>query len=271
MSTYFGNAAFAAQAGMHGISGGIMSEIEGGKFISGLASGAVSSLVGSAISSTGNIKMKGGGLFKDSPYFAATMYASGGLSGGLSSSIAGGNFWSGMRQGVITTGLNHLMHMAVPKDQDPPADKVNSRKGGQKEYGDFSIEKLLLDIEKNAQNSGYNHFVDWFKNNDFAGGLGGFKIWGGGYEDSGSGHNIQGKHKSIDASDMIGINGAGAKTDRGILGLFQYFSTAFGLWTNNQNKPIIIRQNNDTIFVKSKNPMGITSPGYILKKDKNEK
>ena len=36
------------------------------------------------------------------------MLASGGLSGGLSSSIAGGKFVDGFRQGIITTGLNHL-------------------------------------------------------------------------------------------------------------------------------------------------------------------
>ena len=38
------------------------------------------------------------------------MIAAGGLSGGLSSSIAGGNFWDGVRQGLITSGLNHAMH-----------------------------------------------------------------------------------------------------------------------------------------------------------------
>ena len=32
------------------------------------------------------------------------------MSGGLSSSIAGGNFWAGVRQGLITSGLNHLAH-----------------------------------------------------------------------------------------------------------------------------------------------------------------
>ena len=36
--------------------------------------------------------------------------ASGGLSGGISASIAGGNFWAGVRQGLITSGLNHVAH-----------------------------------------------------------------------------------------------------------------------------------------------------------------
>ncbi len=43
--------------------------------------------------------------------YKATMIASGGLSGGISSSIAGGNFWKGVQQGVITSGLNHLAHL----------------------------------------------------------------------------------------------------------------------------------------------------------------
>ncbi|WP_353119083.1 hypothetical protein [Myroides odoratus] len=41
------------------------------------------------------------------------MIAGGGLSGGISSTIAGGDFWQGMRQGLITSGLNHVMHMGV--------------------------------------------------------------------------------------------------------------------------------------------------------------
>ena len=35
---------------------------------------------------------------------------SGGLSGGVGSSIAGGNFWDGARNGMISAGLNHGFH-----------------------------------------------------------------------------------------------------------------------------------------------------------------
>ena len=38
------------------------------------------------------------------------MIASGGVSGGISSMIAGGNFMDGFRQGLITSGLNHMAH-----------------------------------------------------------------------------------------------------------------------------------------------------------------
>jgi hypothetical protein len=48
--------------------------------------------------------------FGNSSAFKAVMIASGGLSGGLSSAIAGGDFWKGVREGLITSGLNHAMH-----------------------------------------------------------------------------------------------------------------------------------------------------------------
>ncbi|MGG5506200.1 MULTISPECIES: hypothetical protein [unclassified Myroides] len=45
------------------------------------------------------------------------MIAGGGLSGGISSTIAGGDFWHGMRQGLIVSGLNHVMHMVLEVDK----------------------------------------------------------------------------------------------------------------------------------------------------------
>lgn len=42
--------------------------------------------------------------------FKAIQISSGGISGGISSTIAGGNFWKGVKQGLITTGINHLAH-----------------------------------------------------------------------------------------------------------------------------------------------------------------
>ena len=49
--------------------------------------------------------------------FKAIMLTSAGLSGGISSTIAGGNFWAGVRQGIITAGLNHLgIYLATPKE-----------------------------------------------------------------------------------------------------------------------------------------------------------
>lgn len=42
--------------------------------------------------------------------FKAIMLTSGGLTGGLSSTIAGGKFIDGLKQGLITSGLDHLAH-----------------------------------------------------------------------------------------------------------------------------------------------------------------
>jgi hypothetical protein len=41
------------------------------------------------------------------------MVGVGGLTGGLGSVIGGGSFWSGVRQGIITSGLNHVLHQGV--------------------------------------------------------------------------------------------------------------------------------------------------------------
>lgn len=57
------------------------------------------------------------------------MIASGGLSGGISSSIAGGNFWSGVRQGLITSGLNHAAHLASSFSLGPGDPPEKSKKG----------------------------------------------------------------------------------------------------------------------------------------------
>ncbi|WP_223598281.1 RHS repeat-associated core domain-containing protein [Chryseobacterium sp. GVT01B] len=113
-----GKAAF--QAGMHALSGGAMSEIGGGKFISGFMSGAISSVVSSGVQALGEsgykFSVEGNSISISSfgsrnvGLLKALMLASGGLSGGLSSSIAGGNFWDGLKQGLLTSGLNHLAH-----------------------------------------------------------------------------------------------------------------------------------------------------------------
>lgn len=104
----------AFQAGMHGLMGGIINAMNDGNFFSGFASGMVSSLVSSGVSSLGRT---GGSTnaFGRSAAYKATMIAAGGLSGGLSSAIAGGDFWVGVRQGIITAGLNHLAHSAAQK------------------------------------------------------------------------------------------------------------------------------------------------------------
>ncbi|NLN34261.1 MAG: hypothetical protein GX159_11800 [Flavobacteriaceae bacterium] len=68
-----------------------MNSIDGGDFGSGLAAGAVSSLISSGMQISG---ISGGQLnkFGQSDWYNAATIAAGGLSGGLSSWIAGGKF-----------------------------------------------------------------------------------------------------------------------------------------------------------------------------------
>lgn len=118
----------AFQAGAHAVSGGIMSAIDGGKFLGGFASGAISSLAGSGIQ----------GLSIDSEAISdALTVVSGGITGGISSTIAGGDFWQGMRHGLITNGLNHTLHKFTThifdNGDDPPKYKIiKHRKKGEK-------------------------------------------------------------------------------------------------------------------------------------------
>ncbi|MDR0223663.1 MAG: hypothetical protein LBI32_01215 [Myroides odoratus] len=130
LSSTLGNSAFLVQAGMHGVSSGLMSEIDGGTFISGFASGAIASLITYGIGQLGPQVDAETGLIKEgvlkSSETTALMIAGGGLSGGISSTIAGGNFWKGMQQGLIVSGLNHTMHSGFDKLQQN-VDKDNRR------------------------------------------------------------------------------------------------------------------------------------------------
>ena len=113
---------FLFQAGAHGVSGGVFAELGGGDFGSGFLSGMVSSFISSGIKGLG-IKAGIGGKelngFGESSYFDAAMIASGGLSGGISASIAGGDFWDGARQGLIVAGLNHVAHAGLRNNTNP--------------------------------------------------------------------------------------------------------------------------------------------------------
>jgi uncharacterized FlaG/YvyC family protein len=122
-TSFIGKAAL--QAALHGYSGGVMSALEGGNFMSGFAAGAVSSIISSAIQASGT-NFKGTGAVQDinrnytslnsfckSGLHKVVMIVAGGLSGGFSSAIAGGNFWQGVKQGIITSGLNHATNHVV--------------------------------------------------------------------------------------------------------------------------------------------------------------
>lgn len=91
-----------------------MSSIDGGDFGSGFAAGAVSSLVSSGVQGLGMSRGQPN-KFGQSDWYNAATIAAGGLSGGISSTIAGGSFWSGARQGLITSGFNHVAHSTIQR------------------------------------------------------------------------------------------------------------------------------------------------------------
>ena len=94
---------------------------------SGLAaSGAVSSAISSI--TTGVCEAK----INSKEWTAAITIAAGGLSGGITSTIAGGDFWDGVCNGLICAGLNHVMHLVAEggSPDDPPGKtkQVKTRK-----------------------------------------------------------------------------------------------------------------------------------------------
>lgn len=92
----------ATQTVAHGFLGGTMNVLSGGDFWSGMASGALGSL---AAWGTGSL------LDGSSKFWNATgTIASGSLMGGVGAEISGGNFWEGVRNGAISSGLNHAAH-----------------------------------------------------------------------------------------------------------------------------------------------------------------
>ena len=120
-----------AQAGFqvlaHGTLGGISTEARGGKFWNGFASGAAASFVSTI---TGISCQE---FHVSESWTKAAMVAAGGLSGGVSASMAGGDFWEGACNGLICAGLNHAMHLVVKtvSPDDPPKKQNNFKSKAQ--------------------------------------------------------------------------------------------------------------------------------------------
>ena len=95
----------AFQTIAHGSLGGVSSTLNGGTFAQGFVSGAASSLVATGM----------GGLTQDMSKFGQAIGTVGGgaLAGGVGSTLCGGSFWDGFRNGAISSGLNHAVHTGV--------------------------------------------------------------------------------------------------------------------------------------------------------------
>ena len=96
--------AFAYEA--HGTLGGMSTESRGGNFWQGFASGAAASLVSGTVAGVFGLPR----LQVPEVWTKTAMIAAGGLAGGVSSSIAGGEFIDGLCNGLICAGLNHALH-----------------------------------------------------------------------------------------------------------------------------------------------------------------
>jgi RHS repeat-associated protein len=107
-SNFYSQAAF--QAAAHGTFQGGMTAISGGKFWSGSAAGAISSIASSAFSWDGNGTSEGLGWGSSVRDSGAGMIAFGTVSGGVGAELTGGNFWQGAVTGLVVSGLNHYAH-----------------------------------------------------------------------------------------------------------------------------------------------------------------
>jgi hypothetical protein len=90
-----------ARATAHAATSGGLSVLQGGNFWHGAASGAVSSLAGSAADGT----------------TTGVQIGASAIAGGLTSEIVGGDFWYGLIQGGAIAGFNHGLHRVL---SEPP-------------------------------------------------------------------------------------------------------------------------------------------------------
>jgi len=109
-----GDARILIQGGMHAVSQGVMSVVQGENFFSG----ALSGFLGHMGAEAWGVTMNGMGLSQFSQSTAG-MITFGAISGGIGAELSGGNFWQGAVTGGIVAGLNSAMH----KIEDGPGKK----------------------------------------------------------------------------------------------------------------------------------------------------
>ena len=124
------------QAVNHGTFQAAMTAISGGKFWSGFAAGAMSSIASSTWGVGNNSQWQGlGGKLADK---GAGIIAFGTVAGGAGAALTGGNFWQGAITGLVVSGLNHAMHQMDSfgsEGKDPKLPEVQKFKNGVKIKG----------------------------------------------------------------------------------------------------------------------------------------
>ncbi|MEP6930181.1 MAG: RHS repeat-associated core domain-containing protein [Flavobacterium sp.] len=152
-TNFYSQAAF--QAAAHGTFQGGMTAISGGKFWSGFAAGALSSIAASAWSGGSSMD----GLGENAHAIAGTgmkglgagtgnlgMIAFGTVSGGAGAALTGGNFWQGAATGLVVSGLNHAMH----KMQERQSFKEQLKAKGINPNGKFGFTEEAIGKNINA-------------------------------------------------------------------------------------------------------------------------
>ena len=109
--TYYLSSSITIAYDAHGTLGGASTWARGGNFSIGFASGAVATSIASC---TGNLADK-----LPIGWKITCIVAAGGLSGGLTASMAGGSFWDGVCNGLICSGLNHALHLTCETISGP--------------------------------------------------------------------------------------------------------------------------------------------------------
>jgi len=134
-----------------------MTAISGGKFWSGFAAGALSSIAASAWSGGSSMD----GLGENAHAIAGTgmkgigagtgdlgMIAFGTVSGGAGAALTGGNFWQGAVTGLVVSGLNHYVHM-IEERQD--LDAFAKEKFGADYKSKYGVRNLKWGSEMNRR------------------------------------------------------------------------------------------------------------------------
>ena len=123
--TYYQPSSITIAYDAHGTLGGASTWARGGNFSIGFASGAVASFM----TTTADVLTQN----LCEAWQVTCMVAAGTLSGGVTASMAGGNFWDWVCNGLICAGLNHAMHMACKAEEgpdDPPQQEPKQQNNG---------------------------------------------------------------------------------------------------------------------------------------------